>query len=162
MKNTCFAASLFLVVCVASLLAGCRVQYWYLSASKSGDTVQICLSNDSTTCSQPGGVSPSSITVYRWDNMHDNELVWDAEPNDEVSATIAGVVTYGIPPSGWTNKLTPPPLACGKAYQVNPSSDKLFGLKCGDGSLIVTDFQHLEYFFRNIDPPDAPQKHSGN
>jgi hypothetical protein len=156
-KNARLAVSLILAVCLASLLVGCRPQYWYLAASKSHDTVQLCLSNEST-CPQPGGVSANGISVYRWDNMHDNELVWEAEPNNsETSGRISGLITYGVPPSGWTNKTAPPPLVCGKAYQVNPAADKLFGLKC-DGSVVVIDFQHLEYFFRNIDPPDATVK----
>ena len=160
-KNARLAVSLFLAVCLASLLAGCRPQYWYLAASKSYDTVQLCLSNEST-CPQPGGVSPNGISVYRWDNMHDNELVWEAEPdNFETSGRISGLITYGVPPSGWTNKTAPPPLVCGKAYQVNPAADKLFGLKC-DGSLVVMDFPHLEYFFRNLDPPDGWEKRGNN
>jgi hypothetical protein len=157
MKNTCFAVSLFLGVCFASLLAGCRPQYWYMTANKSGDTVRLCLSNE-LTCPQTNGVSPSGIAVYRWDSMHDNELVWNAEPdNPETNGRISGLITYGIPPSGWTNKMIPPVLICGKAYQVVPG-DKLFGLKCGDGSLVVMDFPHLEYFFRNLDPPDGWEK----
>ena len=154
-KNTCLAPSVFLAIGLASLLGGCRPRYWFLGASKRDNSVQLCLSNGST-CPQPGGVSPSGISVYQWDNMHDNELVWDAEPdNPETSGRISGLVTYGIAPSGWTNKTAPSPLACGKAYQVNPAADKLFGLKC-DGSVAVLDFQHLEYFFRNINPPDTP------
>ena len=157
MKNTCFAVSLFLAFCFFSLLAGCQPQSWYLTASKSGDTVQLCLSNE-LTCPQPNGVGHASISVYRWDSMHDNELVWDAEPdNAETNRRISGLITYGIPPSGWTNKTVPPALICGKAYQVVPG-DKLFGLKCGDGSLVVMDFPHLEYFFRNLDPLDGWEK----
>jgi hypothetical protein len=145
-KSTRLAVSLFLAVFLASLLAGCRPQYWHLAASKTHDTVPLCLSNEST-CPQPGGISPNGISVYRWDNTHDNELVWEAEPNDsETSARISGLITYGVPPSGWSNKTAPPPLVCGKAYQVNPAADKLFGLKC-DGSVVVTDFQHLDIFF---------------
>jgi hypothetical protein len=151
MKNTRSAALPFLGVCLVPFLASCRPQYWHLNASKRGNTVELCLSNGST-CPQSGGVSPSAIAVYQWDNMHDNELVWDAEPDDpETSGKISGLVTYGVPPSGWTNKKTPPSLTCGKAYQVVPT-DQLFGPKCSDGSLVVIDFQHLEYFFRNIDP----------
>lgn len=160
MKNTSFAVSLFLSVCFASLLAGCRPQYWYMTASKNGDAVQLCLSNE-LTCPQKNGVSPSGIAVYRWDSMRDNELVWDAEPdNPETNGRISGLITYGIPPTGWTNKTAPPALVCGKAYQVVPG-DRLFGLKC-DGSLVVMDFPHLEYFFRNLDPPDGWEKRSGN
>ena len=156
MKNTCFAVSLFLAFCFFSLLAGCQPQSWYLNASKSGDTVQLCLSNE-LTCPQPGGVGPAGISVYRWDSMHDNELVWDAEPdNPETNGRISGLIAYGIPPTGWTNKTLPPALICGKAYQVVPG-DKLFGLKC-DGSLVVMDFPHLEYFFRNLNPPDGWEK----
>ena len=156
MNNTCFAVSLFLAFCFFSLLAGCQPQSWYLNASKSGDTVQLCLSNE-LTCPQPGGVGPAGISVYRWDSMHDNELVWDAEPdNPETNGRISGLIAYGIPPTGWTNKTVPPALICGKAYQVVPG-DKLFGLKC-DGSLVVMDFPHLEYFFRNLNPPDGWEK----
>ena len=40
------------------------------------------------------GVSPSSISVYRWDNMHDNELVWDAEPENPITVgNISGTAT---------------------------------------------------------------------
>jgi hypothetical protein len=158
-KNTRVAASLFLIVCLAALLAGCRSQYWYVSANKTGNAVQICLSNGSE-CPQPGGVSPAAIAVYRWDNMHDNELVWDAEPDSEISGKISGLVTYGVAPQGWTNKTAAPPMTCGKAYQVVPG-DKLIGVKC-DGSITVIDFPHLEYFFRNQTPPDAVENHTTN
>src|SRR5262249_39349593 len=127
---------------------------------KSGDTVQLCLSNESR-CPQPGGVSPAGISVYRWDSMHDNELVWDAEPeSSETNGKITGLVTYGIAPRGWTNKTVPPALVCGKAYQVVPTNE-LFGLRC-DGSFVVMDFQHLEYFFRNLNPPDGWEKRQSN
>jgi hypothetical protein len=156
MKNTCFDVSLLPAFCFVLFLAGCQQQSWYLTASKSGDTVQLCLSNE-LTCPQSHGVGPAGISVYRWDSMHDNELVWDAEPdNPETNGRISGLITYGIPPKGWTNKTVPPALMCGKAYQVVPG-DKLFGLRC-DGSLVVMDFQHLEYFFRNLDPPDGWEK----
>ena len=157
MKNPSFNVSLLSTFYLVLLLAGCQSRSWYLTASKSGDTVQLCLSNE-LTCPQPNGVRPAGISVYRWDNMHDNELVWEAEPdNSENSGRISGLITYGVPPSGWNNKTEPPPLVCGKAYQVNPAADRLFGLKC-DGSLVVTDFPHLEYFFRNLDPPDGWEK----
>jgi hypothetical protein len=108
-------------------------------------------------CPQAGGVSPNGIAVYRWDSMHDNELVWEAEPDhSETNGRISGVITYGMPPPGWTNKRAPPALACGKAYHVVPG-DKLFGLKY-DGTLVVMDFPHLEYFFRNLEPPDGWEK----
>jgi hypothetical protein len=156
MKNTCFNVSLLPAFCFVLLLAGCKQQSWYLTASKNGDTVQLCLSNE-LTCPQPHGVGPAGISVYRWDSMHDNELVWDAEPdNPETNGRISGLITYGIPPKGWTNKTVPSALICGKTYQVNPG-DKLFGFKC-DGALVVMDFQHQEYFFRNLDPPDGWEK----
>ena len=114
-----------------------------------------CLSNGDE-CPQAGGVSPSSISVYRWDNMHDNELVWDAEPKNPITAgNISGVVTYGVPPKDWINKLTPPALICGKAYLVNPGAH-YFALKC-DGTVVVFDDPHLEEFFREKTPAE-PEK----
>jgi hypothetical protein len=144
MKATYFA------IAFASLLTGCQ-QIWHpapgnLTASKKGDTVELCLSNGST-CPQPGGVSPAGISVYRYDSTYDNHLVWDTEPDDpETAGTISGVITYGIPPRHWSNKIAPPALVCGKAYLVNPGAN-FFALKC-DGSVVVFDFQHLEAFFR--------------
>src|SRR5262249_43525140 len=115
MKRTCFAVSLFLVCCLVSLLAGCGQpgQPWHLTANRNGDTVQICLSHE-LNCPQPEGVSPAGISVYRYDSTHDNELVWDAEPEAEINDRISGVVTYGIPPKNWSNKIAPPALICGK------------------------------------------------
>jgi hypothetical protein len=79
--------------------------------------------------------------------MHDNELVWDAEPDNPITDEgTSGVITYGIPPNNWSNKIVPPTLICGKAYLVNPGA-LFFALKC-DGSVVVFDFQHLEEFFR--------------
>ena len=96
----------------------------------------------------------SGISVYRYDSSYDNVLVWDAEPDNPVTdGKIGGVVTYGIPPKNWKNKLTPPPVVCGKAYLVNPGA-MYFGLKC-DGTVVVFDPQHLESFFRN-EPLPAP------
>ncbi len=70
----------------------------HLAASKKGGSVELCLSNGDA-CPLAGGVSPSSISVYRWDNMHDNELVWDAEPKNPVTAgNISGVFSYGVRP----------------------------------------------------------------
>ena len=144
MKRTCFAVLFFVL-----LLTGCLQPFasdWHLTASKKDNTVELCLSNK-LECPQPEGVSPAGISVYRYDSMHDNELVWEAEPdNPETDGRISGVVTYGIPPKNWTNKLAPPALICGKAYLVNPGAN-YFGLKC-DGSVVVFDAQHLEYFFR--------------
>src|SRR5581483_9049981 len=88
--NTYIAVSLLLTCCLA-LLTSCQSFSWHLAASKKGDTVELCLSNGDV-CPQPGGVSPSSISVYRWDNMHDNELVWDAEPkNPIIAGNISGM-----------------------------------------------------------------------
>jgi hypothetical protein len=132
---------------MALSLVSCQGSSWHLAAGKKGDTVQLCLSNRDE-CPQVGGVSPSSISVYRWDNMHDNELVWDAEPkNPNTDRNIVGVVTYGAPPQDWINKLTPPALECGKAYLVNPGAH-YFGLKC-DGTVVVFDAPLLEQFFRD-------------
>lgn len=143
--------TIVLLPALALSLAGCQSFSWHLAASKKGDTVVLCLSNGNE-CPQPGGVSPSSITVYRWDNMHDNELVWDAEPGNPITeSNISGVVTYGVPPQDWINKLTPPALVCGKAYDVNPGAH-YFALKC-DGTVVVFEATHLEEFFRE----NAPQ-----
>ena len=150
MKTNC-SVSLLLACCFVSL-TGCQLQpSWYLSASKQGEAVQLCLSNGST-CPQPEGVSPAGISVYRYDSVHDNQLVWDAEPDNPINdGKISGVITYGIPPEHWSNKLAPPALLCGKAYLVNPGAS-LFALKC-DGSVVVLDFQHLEEFFSEKTPP---------
>jgi len=146
MKNTYLAVSLFLACCVASLLTGCRQQPWHLTASKEGDKVQLCLSSE-LQCPQPEGVSPAGIYVYRYDSTYDNEIVWDAEPDDpETTQRISGLITYGVPPEHWSNRIVPPALICGKAYLVVPV-DQFFALKC-DGSVVVFDFQHLESFFR--------------
>lgn len=96
----------------------------------------------------------SGISVYRYDSMYDNVLVWDAEPDNPITdGKISGVVTYGNPPRNWKNKLTPPALVCGKAYLVNPGA-MYFGLKC-DGTVVVFDPQHLENFFRNDPLPPS-------
>ena len=146
-ENIACRLSLFLAGCLVSLLTGCQPQpSWHLTASKEADTVQLCLSNE-LACPQPEGVSPAGISVYRYDSLHDNELVWDAEPDNPITdSRISGVVAYGIPPKNWSNKLTPPALVRGKAYLVNPPAT-LFALRC-DGSVVVLDFQHLETFFR--------------
>ena len=151
-RHFCFIASQFLACCCLSLV-GCQTQpSWHLNASKKGNTVQLCLSNE-LTCPQPDGVSPAGISVYRYDSLHDNELVWDAEPNNPITnGKIGGVVTYGIPPTNWRNKITPPALVCGKAYLVNPPAT-LFAVKC-DGSVVLLDFPHLEEFFRRESPPE--------
>jgi hypothetical protein len=147
MAKTFLAVPLFLAYCFVSLLSGCHQQpSWHLAASKQGDTVQLCLSNE-LECPQPQGVRPAGISVYRYDSLHDNELVWDTEPENPITnGTISGLVTYGIPPKNWSNKVTAPALTCGKAYLVNPGAT-LFGLKC-DGSVVIVDFQHLDEFFR--------------
>jgi hypothetical protein len=103
--------SVFLACCFVSLLTGCQQQQpWHLTASKRGDTVQLCLSNE-LTCPQPEGVSPAGISVYRYDSLHDNEIVWDTEPDSPItSGRISGLITYGIPPKDWSNKIDPPAL----------------------------------------------------
>ena len=144
-RNTSIAVSLLLMCGMALSLGSCQSFSWHLAASKKGDTVELCLSNGDE-CPQPGGVSPSSISVYRWDNMHDNELVWDAEPENSITeGNISGMVTYGVPPKDWINKLAPPALVCGKAYLVNPGAH-YFALQC-DGTVVVFDDPHLGEFF---------------
>jgi len=154
-------SSLFLPCCLVSLLTGCQQpqQLWHLTASKNSDTVQLCLSTE-LSCPQPEGVSPAGISVYRYDSTYDNELVWDTEPeNPIINGRISGVVTYGIPPKNWSNKLAPPALVCGKAYLVNPGAE-FFALKC-DGSVVVFDSQHLEEFFRQETPSQPTKKRPG-
>jgi len=160
MKKTCFTGSLFLPCCFVLLLTGCQLQPpWHLTASKNSDTVQLCLSNE-LECPQPDGVSPAGISVYRYDSTFDNELVWDAEPdNPLINGRISGVITYGTPPKNWSNKLAPPALICGKAYLVNPGAE-YFALKC-DGSVVVFNSQHLDEFFRQKKPPEPTKKRPG-
>jgi hypothetical protein len=154
-KNTYIGFSLLATCGLALCLASCQSFSWHLAASKKGGTVELCLSNGDE-CPQAGGVSPSSISVYRWDNMHDNELVWDAEPKNPITTgDISGVFTYGVPPQDWINKLSPPAPICGKAYLVNPGAH-YFGLKC-DGTVVVFDDPHLEELFRG-NPPAGPDK----
>src|SRR5579871_1526292 len=119
MKNSCFAISAILTFSLISILNSCQPlpqQPWHLTARKEGETVRLCLSRQSE-CPQPGGVSLNDISVYRYDNLHDNQLVWDTSPEAEsANDEFDGVFTYGIPPKNWQNKLTPPALVCGKAY----------------------------------------------
>jgi hypothetical protein len=144
--NAAVAASLLLACALAPILASCRGFSWHLAARRKSGTVELCLSNGEQ-CPDRGGVSPGSISVYRWDNMHDNALVWDAEPDNPVTAgNISGLVTWGAPPKGWNNKLTPPALVCGKAYLLNPGAH-YFALKC-DGTVVVFEATKLEQFFR--------------
>jgi hypothetical protein len=152
-KSTYIVFALLLTCCLAFSLTSCQNSSWHLAASKKGGTVEICLSNGDE-CPQAGGVSPSSISVYRWDNMHDNELVWDAEPKNPITAgSISGAVIYGVAPKDWINKLTPPALICGKAYLVNPGAH-YFGLNC-DGTVVVFDGPHLEEFFSRNPHPET-------
>jgi hypothetical protein len=140
------ARAILLAAVSCGLLLAASGQQWFLTARKKGDTVELCMSNGDD-CPGPSGVSPNSISVYRWDNMHDNVLVWDAEPDNPLADnTITGDLTWGVPPEHWTNKLTPPALVCGKAYLVNPGAH-YFGLAC-DGTVTVFDAPKLEEFFR--------------
>src|SRR5947208_923470 len=92
-RNTSINVFSLLTCCMALSLASCQSSLWHLAASKNGDTIELCLSNGDE-CPQPGGVSLSSISVYRWDNMHDNELVWDAATDNPITAgKFTGVVT---------------------------------------------------------------------
>jgi hypothetical protein len=131
---------------VALGLAACGIREWHLTAAKNGKGVELCLS-ESEQCPLPGGISPSSISVYQWDNMHDNHLVWDIEPSNPVTdENISGVITYGEPPRGWVTHVVPSPIICGKAYLVNPGAH-YFALKC-DGTVTVFEAPKLEEFFR--------------
>jgi hypothetical protein len=162
MKNICFAISVLSAFCLISILNGCQLppQTWHLQARKDGDTVRLCLSHEAD-CPQPGGVGPDSISVYRYDNTFNNELVWDAMPENPLTNDgFNGVFTYGIAPKHWRNQLTPPALVCGKAYLVNPAAT-LFGLKC-DGTVVVFDFPQLEEFFRQNAPPAPTKERAGN
>ena len=161
MKPAYFAVSVLSAFGLGSILSGCQIQQpWYLQAGNEGDTVQLCLSHGSE-CPQPGGVSPSGISVYRYDNTYNNELVWDASPENQITdGGFDGIFTYGIPPKNWRNQLTPPALVCGKAYLVNPPAS-FFALKC-DGTVVMFDFQHLEEFFRQEAQPAAPKKGAGD
>jgi hypothetical protein len=149
MTNSRFAIAALPALGFLLFFDGCQMappKPWHLSASKEGDTVKLCISKEAT-CPQPGGIGVDSISVYRYDNTHDNQLIWDtSSEGPESNEKFDGVVTYGVPPKGWHNKMTPPALACGKAYLVNPPA-LLFGLKC-DGSVVVLDFPQLESFFR--------------
>ena len=144
-------------LCFVLLLTGCWQQQpsWHLNARKEGDTVQLCLSNKET-CPQVDGISLGDISVYRYDSVANNEPIWETSPESPIAnQTISGIVAYGIPPTNWRNKMTPPALVCGKAYLVNPAA-VFFALKC-DGTVVVFDFQHLEEFFRPTALP-APTK----
>jgi hypothetical protein len=144
MKHIYLAISALLAFCLVGCMTGSG-QPWHLQARKAGDTVEICLSHEEK-CPQPDGVSPAGISVYRYDSLGENELVWDTEPENPITnGRIDGTVTYGIPPKNWHNQLTPPALVCGKAYLVNPAAS-YFGLKC-DGTVVVFDSPHLEEFF---------------
>ena len=160
MKNIYFAISVGLAFCLVSLLTGCQLQQpWHLTAHKEGDTVQFCLSHGSE-CPQPDGIRLDDISVYRYDSVHDNEIVWETESGAEITDDrIDGVITYGISPKNWRNKLTPPALVCGKAYLVNPPAS-FFALKC-DGTVVVFDFPHLDEFFRQEALPAPTKKRTG-
>jgi hypothetical protein len=108
-------------------------------------------------CPQPSGINTDDISVYRYDSVFNNKLVWEAA--SDVEGRFDGIVTYGIPPQDWHNKLTPPALICGKAYLVNPGA-LFFALKC-DGTVVTFDFQYLEEFFRQeaVPVPATKQLH---
>ena len=132
MKNTHFATVALLAFGLILILDGClQPEPWHLRARKEGDTVQLCISQK-LECPQPG-IGTDSISVYRYDSLLSNQLVWEAA--SETESTFDGMVTYGIPPKNWHNKLTPPALVCGKSYLVNPGA-LFFALKC-DGTVVV-------------------------
>lgn len=153
------AVTAFLAFCLFSLLTGCQMQPpqpWHLTARKQKDAVQLCLS-PTPACPQPDGISLSSISVYRYDSTHDNQLVWDAEAESPFAEEkVDGRFTYGVPPQHWHNKMTPPAPVCGKAYLVNPGA-VFFGLKC-DGTVVVFDFPQLDDFFRQSALPEPTKK----
>src|SRR5579872_1768153 len=72
-KSTDIVFSLLRTCCLAVSFASCRNSSWHLAATQKGAAVELCLSNG-VECPQAGGISPGSISVYRWDNLHDNEL----------------------------------------------------------------------------------------
>ena len=151
MKSTYLAVSALLAFPLASCFTGLQAGRWYLQARKEGDTVQLCLSQESQ-CPQPGGIRLDDISVYRYDNVFNNELVWETGTDTEITNDgIDGFVTFGIPPKNWQNKMKPPALVCGKAYLVNPPAS-FFALKC-DGTVVTFDFQHLDEFFRQEAKP---------
>jgi len=158
MKNIYFAPSALLTCCLVSFSTGRQLQPpWYLDAHKEADTGQLCLSNQST-CPQEDGVSLGDIPVYRYDSLANDEIVWETSPEKPITnERITGIITYGIPPKNWHNKLTP---VCGKAYLVNPGA-KFFAPKC-DGNVVVFDFQHLEEFFSQTAQPEPTKKSTGH
>src|SRR5215467_1222107 len=113
MKTSDSAAFAVLAFWLISFLTGClQPQSWHLSARKEGDIVQLCLSNE-RTCPQEGGIDVDDISVYRYDSLGSNEIVWEAVAPRMNKQKISGTINYGIPPRGWTNKMTPPTPLCG-------------------------------------------------
>ncbi len=162
MKNIAVAVSALPAFCFALILAGCQVQPnpWHLNARKEGNTIQLCLSKE-LTCPQESGISVDDISVYRYDSLGSNEIVWETSSDSPAAEEkISGVLTYGVPPKNWHNKLTPPAVVCGKAYLVNPGAI-FFALKC-DGTVVVFDSQHLEEFFRDAALAEPTKKGAGN
>lgn len=166
-QNFYYAVSALLTFWFAAFLTGCQQlslsdreqTSWHLNARKEGNTVQFCLSTDST-CLQQDGISPGDISVYRYDSMAENEIVWETSPESPITnQSIDGIVTYGIPPKNWRNKITPPALVCGKAYLFNPGAN-FFALQC-DGTVVVFDFQHLESFFSRSTLAPPAKKRTG-
>jgi len=153
MKRVNWACLALIAIGIASFLAGCQQpRQWHLTARKEGDTVQLCLSNK-LECPQEGGIDLDDISVYRYDSVQSNQLIWETSTDSPIgNERLKGLVTYGVPPEKWRNKLTPPALVCGKAYLVNPPA-QFFALKC-DGSVVVFDFPQLAEFFT----PSAPTK----
>jgi hypothetical protein len=160
MKNNNFAIPAVPAFCLALLLTGCKLQQpLHLNARKAGDAVELCLSNESV-CPQQNGIGMDDISVYRYDSIGKNEIVWEAAaPESIASERIDGVIVYGIPPKNWHNKIGPPALVCGRAYLVNPGAN-FFALKC-DGTVVVFDFQHLEEFFSQTAPTAQSRKPAG-
>ena len=161
MKKSYFARPALPVFCLVSIWSGCQLQpqTWHLTAHKNGESVQLCLSQQSE-CPAAGGVRTSGISVYRYDDTFNNQLVWDTSPENEITNDrFDGVFTYGVPPKNWRNQLAPPALVCGKAYLVNPAAS-FFALKC-DGTVVVFDFPHLEEFFRQNAIPAPTKKGDG-
>ena len=60
---------------------------------------------------------PARSQMPGWLNL--SPVKSETKPDNPITdGRISGVITYGIPPSHWSNKIAPPKLICGKAYLV--------------------------------------------
>jgi hypothetical protein len=154
MKNIVLAISALPAFCFVLFLAGCLQQPpWHLNARKVGDTVQLCLSNEST-CPQENGISLGDISVVMIPPQ--TTRLFGTHRRKAQSSMRESVESLHSGSHQKTGaKITPPALVCGKAYLVNPGAN-FFALTC-DGAVVVFDFQHLEEFFRQAALP-VPMK----